>query len=144
MTEDDVYEGYHIPEGALVHGVQWAVHRGEELYPDGETFNPQRWLDPKYPTFKEPLDQYPNLKRFSAFGYGRRICPGLETAERSLFIQVACLAWACHISKKVDSTGKEIPVPWYEYTEGSNVAPKAFVFDLKARSQKRIDMMQQS
>ena len=127
-----------------MHGVQWAVHRGEELYPDGETFNPERWLDPRYPTFKEPLEQQPNLKRFSAFGYGRRICPGLETAERSFFIQVACLAWACHISKKIDSVGKEVPVAWYDYTEGSNVAPKPFVFDLKARSQDKIDIMQQS
>src|SRR6266536_6099925 len=55
LMKDDIYEGYHIPEGALVHGNQWAIHRDETLYPNPETFNPDRWLNPKYPTFKAPL-----------------------------------------------------------------------------------------
>lgn len=90
------------------------------------------------------MDTNPNIKRFSAFGFGRRICPGLETADRSLYIQIALLAWSCHITKKIDAFGKEISVPWYDYTEGSNVMPKKFDFDLKPRSQERMELIRAS
>ena len=144
MTENDAYDGYHIPKGALVHGNQWAVHREEKVYPEPEEFDPDRWLNEKSQVYKAPLETYPNIRRYSAFGFGRRICPGFETAERSLFIQVASLAWACQISKRVGLNGKEIEVPWYDPTEGSNVGPKPFVFDLRPRSEKRLSLMQQT
>jgi hypothetical protein len=109
-----------------------AIHREEALYPDPETFNPDRWLSPSYPTFREPLSKFPNLQNFSAFGFGRRICPGLNIAEKSLFLLTARLAWACNISKR---PGYE--VPWYDYTAGFNVQPKPFIFDLVARSKEK-------
>lgn len=144
LTEDDSYNGYFIPKGAIIHGNQWAIHREEALYPDGEVFNPGRFLKEGYPTYKTPLYTNPNIKRFSAFGFGRRICPGLETAERSLYIQIALLAWACNITKKLDASGKTIEVPWYDYTEGSNVMPNRFDFDLKSRSEERIRIIGES
>jgi hypothetical protein len=115
--------------------------RQESEYPDPETFRPDRWLDPKFPTYQEPLTQYPNLKRYSAFGFGRRICPGLESAERSLFIEVASMMWVCSIRKKKDQNGLEIPIPWYDYTTGNNTAPKKFQFDIEPRDQERLRMM---
>ena len=120
-----------------MHGNQWAIHREHSLYPDGETFYPSRYLETTWPTYKEPTETHPNIKRFSAFGFGRRICPGLETADRSLFIQIATLAWACDISKKVGPGGQEIPIDDSDYTEGSNVMPKPFEFELKPRSADR-------
>lgn len=71
LTKDDVYEGFLIPKGTNVHAVQWAIHRDPDLYPHGDSFMPQRWLESTFPTYQEPLDQYPNLAGFSAFGYGR-------------------------------------------------------------------------
>lgn len=137
LTRDDEYQGYHIPKGSFVHGNQWAIHREQSLYPDGETFDPSRFLETEWPTYKEPLETYPNIKRFSAFGFGRRICPGLETADRSLIIQIAILAWACDISKKVGLDGQEISIDDSDFTEGSNVMPKPFAFELKPRSADR-------
>ena len=99
------------------------------MYPCPEIFNPERWLSPDYPTFREPLTKYPNLQNFSAFGFGRRICPGMNIAEKSLHLLVARIAWACEIRKKPD-----IEIPWYDYTSGFNVQPKPFVFELKPRS----------
>jgi hypothetical protein len=137
LTKDDVYDGFFLPEGTNVHPNQWAIHREPALYPDGETFNPDRWLDPKFPTYKEPLTIYPNLTNFSAFGFGRRICPGIALAERSLNIFAARLAWACHISKKRGVDGEEIEVPSYDYRAGFSTQPNNFPFDLRVRGEGR-------
>jgi cytochrome P450 len=132
LTRDDVYEldgkKYFLKAGSAVHANQWAIHRDASLYPDAESFLPNRWLDPKYPTYKEPLEAYPNLQNFSAFGFGRRICPGLNIAERSLNILVARIAWASDIEGK---QGWDYEA--YEYTTGFNVQPKTFPFSLTAR-----------
>lgn len=141
-TKDDVYEGMFIPAGTNIHPNQWAIHRDPSLYPEPETFQPSRWLEPGYPTYREPLTQYPNITNYSAFGFGRRICPGQHIAERSLNILVARIAWACDIAKKVGPDGREIDVPLYDYVSGFNVQPKPFAFDLRVRSQKRWDVVQ--
>ncbi|PVH90895.1 cytochrome P450, partial [Periconia macrospinosa] len=133
VDKDDVYDGVFFPKGTNVHPNQWAIHREEALYPDSETFNPERWLSPSFPTYREPLSVYPNLQNFSAFGFGRRFCPGVNIAERSLNILTARIAWACHISKKKDEDGRDIDVPWYDYSAGFNVQPNWFPFALRPR-----------
>jgi cytochrome P450 len=119
LIKDDVYNGFFLPAGTNVHPAQWAIHREPSLYPDPETFNPSRWLSPDFPTtYREPLTTYPNLQNFCAFGFGRRICPGQNIAERSLYILTARIGWGCQISKKVEG-GKEVDAPWYDYTKVS-------------------------
>ncbi|KAH7085785.1 cytochrome P450 [Paraphoma chrysanthemicola] len=137
-TADDVYEGYFIPKGSLIHPNLWSIQRDPELYPDPDSFNPDRWLNPKFPTFKEPLSQYPNCQNYSVFGFGRRLCPGSNIAERSLNIIVARLSWACNITKAKDpKTGKKITPPSYDYTQGLNTEPRRFPFELACRSSER-------
>ncbi|KAL2836652.1 cytochrome P450 [Aspergillus pseudodeflectus] len=93
LTEDNIYNGCFFPKGTTVHANQWAIHRDPELYPDGDTFIPDRWLNPKYPTFREPLSKYPSLQNFSSFSFDRRICLGINIAERSLYILPARVMW---------------------------------------------------
>ncbi|OAL36788.1 hypothetical protein AYO20_03843 [Fonsecaea nubica] len=140
-TAADSYKGYYIPKGAIIHANQYAMFKDESVYPDPESYNPDRWLRPEFPTYQEPLTQFPNLKRYAAFGFGRRICPGLLAAERSLFIEVTMLMWACSVDKKLDSSGNVIPVPWYDYKPGNNTGPKPFDFTLKVRSEKRLSLL---
>ena len=62
-------------------------------------------------------------------------------AERSLFMQIASLSWACRISKKVVD-GQEVPVPYYDYTTGSQSFPKPFAFEVKPRDSRKLEMLQ--
>lgn len=70
------------------------------MYPDPETFNPLRWLKPDYPTYREPLTQFPTIINSSQFGYGRRLCQGQTVADEDLFIGIGSIAWLFNISKR--------------------------------------------
>ena len=65
-TQDDVYRGFFIPGGAIVIQNVWAISRDPSIYPDPETFNPDRFLkDGKInPLVLNPEDR--------VFGAGRR------------------------------------------------------------------------
>ncbi|KAI0480069.1 cytochrome P450 [Xylariaceae sp. FL0804] len=132
--KDDVYEGYFIPAGATIHALEWAITRDEATYPDGEAFNPARWLSPAYPaTYREPLTQHPNLHGFSQFGFGRRTCQGVPIVEQDLFLAMGGLAWAFDIRKKRLPDGSEVPVHWNDYTPLLIAKPAPFEFDVDVR-----------
>ena len=142
MIKDDVYQQYHIPAGAVIIPNQWAIFRDEEDYPNPDSFDPDRWLTPGYPTYQEPLTKYPNLARFAAFGHGRRICPGLEVSEKALFLEVASLYWACNIRPAKDANGRDVETPWYDYTGVAISTPRRFQFVVEEREEGRLAMMQ--
>ena len=64
--QDQIYRGYLIPAGATVIENVWAIFRDPKIYPDPETFNPDRFLkDGKIdPRVFNPEDR--------VFGAGRR------------------------------------------------------------------------
>jgi len=45
-----------------------------------------------------------------SFGGGRRICPGLHLAERSIFVNLARLLWGFELALAKDRDGNVIPV----------------------------------
>ncbi|KAL9078557.1 MAG: hypothetical protein Q9157_002515 [Trypethelium eluteriae] len=69
------------------------------MFPDPEAYNPMRWLDPAYSTFKEDLTVHPTITQYSQFGYGRRVCQGQEVTEADMFVGVGAMAWLFNISK---------------------------------------------
>ena len=104
------------------------------MYPDPETFNPLRWLDPAYPTYKEPLTEYPTIINSSQFGYGRRLCQGQTVAYRDLLIGIAAIAWLFDIKKDSSSHGyTDLPLPSGEDVEK---APVVIEEPLLRKSQK--------
>ncbi|KAG8788910.1 hypothetical protein FRC12_014072 [Ceratobasidium sp. 428] len=94
-TQDDVYRDYSIPKGAIVIGNVWAMSRNEQVYPNPEVFNPDRFSDPTVPCVP-------------AFGFGRRLCPGMHYAEASIFIAVVSLLASYKITPAKDQDGKDI------------------------------------
>ncbi|QRW13590.1 cytochrome P450 family protein [Ceratobasidium sp. AG-Ba] len=91
-SEDNEYHGYLIPEGAIIFGNVWAISRNEDVYPDPETFNPDRFLDP-------------NLPPAPVFGWGRRVCPGMYYSDSSLFLVIVSMLAAYNIVPPKDEAG---------------------------------------
>jgi cytochrome P450 len=112
---DDVYDGYLLPRGAIVLANVWFVSilhilssdgdhfsyryilHDPRTYPDPHTFRPERFLGTK----PEPDPRW-------AFGFGRRVCPGRQLADASVFLTIACTLATLRISKAVDKGGAEI------------------------------------
>jgi cytochrome P450 len=107
------------------------------MYPKADWFKPDRWLDPAYPTYREPLTTYPRLEGHSQFGYGRRICMGVDIVSHELFLVCGALAWAYNLKKKIGEDEREIQVPDMEYSSLLISKPDWHEFDLSVRSEKR-------
>ena len=76
-----------------------AISRDPDLYPDPEAFNPLRWVKPEYPTYQEPLTQFPTIINSTQFGYGRRTCTGQQVADEDMLIGIGSIAWLFDIKK---------------------------------------------
>lgn len=131
-TENIDYNGLHIPEGSfLLPAVWWFLH-DPEVYTDPESFDPDRFLEPR----NEP-DPMPE-----AFGYGRRICPGRFFADSSLYLNIAQSLAAFNIMKAVGKDGKEIEVN-VKPRPGILTYPTKFEFQIKPRSEKHVELIRQ-
>lgn len=95
-----------------------------------------------FPTYREPLTEYPNLKGYSQFGFGRRTCQGVDIVEQELFLVMGGLAWAFDIRKKKSKFGYEVPVPMDKYTSLLIAKPEKMAFEMKPVSQDRVQMIE--
>ncbi|KAF9456686.1 cytochrome P450 [Collybia nuda] len=108
LTQDDVYDGFFLPEGAIVFANTWGIFHDPDIYPSHADFIPERFLSP------ENSDVNPDPRPF-AFGYGRRVCPGKHLADASLFMLVASTLSMFKISPAKDKNEMPIiPVPNYQ------------------------------
>ncbi|KDQ65052.1 hypothetical protein JAAARDRAFT_146391, partial [Jaapia argillacea MUCL 33604] len=121
-TKDIIWKNYVIPAGATVAGNHWSIGRDPEVFPDPETFNPQRWIN-KDGNIRDDI-------RYFNFGFGRRVCVGQHVANRSLFINTALLLWAFTISQNPAK-----PIDTLAFTNTANVHPLPF----EAKFEPRID-----
>lgn len=134
VTEDDDYEGYYIPKGSVVHIIEEALSHDSELYPEPEKYNPERWLNPAFPSYQAPLTVHPRLMGFSGFGSGRRVCPGIDLTEAELLIACGSLIQNFELSPSIDPVTGEKKWP-DSNNRNSNVigGPTHFDFNLQAR-----------
>ncbi|KAK3682632.1 cytochrome P450 [Podospora appendiculata] len=75
-------DGYFVPEGTVVSCQAYSVQRiDREVFPDPNTFNPDRWLDPKGDAERK--------RQFFAFANGGRGCVGkhLALAEMKMLLR---------------------------------------------------------
>ncbi|KAL0571765.1 hypothetical protein V5O48_010194 [Marasmius crinis-equi] len=142
-TETTTYNGYIIPEGAIVFGNVLTLHLDESHYENPLSFNPDRWLSSS--DSSSPVrwgSSGPNKDRdHYVFGWGRRFCMGTYIAEASLFIVVARIIWGLEIlgpASKLD--------PWDEenYTPGFVTNAVPFNVSFKPRSDRRAEVIKQA
>ncbi|CAE6532763.1 unnamed protein product, partial [Rhizoctonia solani] len=69
---------YRIPARTAVIANVWKIMHNPEVYPDPEKFVPERFIGENPPPFPENY----------AFGFGRRICPGMHVAQQSMWLSI--------------------------------------------------------
>ncbi|KAF8217749.1 cytochrome P450 [Mycena galopus ATCC 62051] len=124
VTQDDEYRGYTIEKGSIVWANIWAILHDEKIFPEPFTFRPERYLT---------NDDEANSTVAAAFGFGRRVCPGMHIAENSVFIAIATILCIFRISKSVDEQGKVVE-PVVEY-DGFISHPRPFKCKIELRSE---------
>ncbi|TFY82801.1 hypothetical protein EWM64_g1209 [Hericium alpestre] len=133
VTQDDEYEGYHIPRGASLisvfndHFPNRAMLHDPEKYPDPHAFKPERFLREDGTLNNDDVQ--------IAFGFGRRICPGIHIARSSLWIMIASLLATFRIEPAKDAAGREIPIN-EDRVEGIVSTPVGFECSIVPRDAK--------
>lgn len=75
------------------------------------------------------------------FGAGRRICPGMDIADRSLFLAVSRLLWAFQFEKAEDENGRKITPEARAVTQGSLVQPLPFPANIIPRTRMHAEVV---
>lgn len=84
--EDSTLCGRRIPAKTVVFLNFWAVHQDENLYPDAQTFNPDRWMPDPAAKLSERKFEY------FAFSVGPQSCIGKHFAHMEMQVALARLA----------------------------------------------------
>ncbi|KAI0016108.1 cytochrome P450 [Xylariomycetidae sp. FL0641] len=135
MEEDDVFQGYFLPKGTRILPLDWAFLRNPAKYPDPENFRPERWLEPGWPTYQEPLTQYPTIKGMTSFGWGQRQCLGQTLTQDELIVACGALCWCFNLKhKKNPKTGVHLPVPLNKSNSLLIIKPDPFEMAFEPRS----------
>lgn len=126
VTQDDNYRGYTIPKGAVVWANIWSILHDESIFPEPHEFKPERFFYQE-----KPLERISDPSLL-AFGFGRRICPGMHLVDNSIFITVASILAVFDITKACDRNGEEI-TPHVDYS-GFISHPRPFQCCIRPRS----------
>ncbi|KAG7085838.1 hypothetical protein E1B28_003375 [Marasmius oreades] len=132
-TEDGIIAGQFIPKGSLIIVNLWNMTHDPDTYPNPFEFDPDRFLStPGKPVQKDP--------RQICFGFGRRICPGLNLAEASVWLCIVMSLAVLDIKPVMGEDGKPI-IPELENTNGTISHPVPFKYNVKPRSEKAMALI---
>jgi hypothetical protein len=103
------------------------------IHDDPTTFNPSRYLDKPLSAAEYINVNDPYQRDHFTYGAGRRVCPGVHVAERSLFINIVRTLWGFNIEKSRDKAGNVVE-PETEMAPGFLSVPKPFKAHITVRS----------
>ncbi|KAF9003579.1 cytochrome P450 [Cyathus striatus] len=130
-SSDDIYNGYLIPAGSTLIPNVWAILHDEKVFPDHESFIPERFL--KY-------DEVAEARLEVAWGYGRRVCSGRYMAFSTVWIALASILAVYDISKPLDENGHVIQ-PSHKYSSSILPSPSPFKAVFKPRNKACEDLI---
>ncbi|TFK36285.1 cytochrome P450 [Crucibulum laeve] len=126
-SNDDEYDGFFIPKGAIVIGNGWSILHDPEVFKNPEEYNPARYLKDGI------LDPNARNPEVAAFGFGRRICAGRYMSDNSLYALVTSVLSVYNITPPLDEAGKPMQLK-AEVTTGLLSYPLPFKCIIKPRS----------
>lgn len=114
-----------------------------EKYPYAEHYRPDRYLDPSFPTYQEPLTRYPNFregKSMHTFGWGRRSCLGQLLVDDEMFVAAAAACWAFDMGpRKCPVTGEDVVFDTQATNANVILEPVPFPMEFRVRGERRAE-----
>ncbi|KAH6893742.1 cytochrome P450 98A3 [Coprinopsis sp. MPI-PUGE-AT-0042] len=104
--EEEEFNRWRIPAKTVVLPNSWAIMHDADLFDDPMGFNPERYLKDGQ-VIDDPSILDPEA---SAFGYGRRICPGRHVFHDSLGLVAASVLMCFNLEAPTDEFGNLIPL----------------------------------
>ncbi|KAI0278749.1 cytochrome P450 [Russula aff. rugulosa BPL654] len=130
-SEDDIYNGFFVPKGAVVMTNIWAVLHDPDIYPDPDSFKPERFINEDGSLRDDPV-------LTTAFGFGKRICPGRHLADGTIFIVIASLLSVFNIKKGNNTNGTADDYP---FTGNGINRPCPFAYSIIPRDTKAEELI---
>ncbi|KAI8304093.1 hypothetical protein K4K59_012912 [Colletotrichum sp. SAR11_240] len=141
------FNGVKIEKGTIILACEWNINRVREKYPDPDHYRPDRYLEPGFPTYQEPLSRYPNFRDgvgMHTFGWGRRTCLGQNLVDDEMFVAGAAVCWAFDMGlKKCPATGKDVTFDTEATNSNVILEPLPFPMQFKVRSSERAQTLLQ-
>lgn len=138
-TQDDYYDGFLIPKNAGVMNNVWTINMDPQRHPEPRRFNPDRYASDTLSLADSAANPDPTKRDHFTFGAGRRICPGMHVAERSLFLGMARMLWAFNFDAPRDAQGNPILPDPDRLTQGFVCLPEDFAVKIEPRSKERAE-----
>ncbi|CAO3698961.1 unnamed protein product [Rhizopus stolonifer] len=115
-SEDVSVNGYFIPKGTILISSMLAMHSNPDFYDKPEEFRPERFLNN---TIRMGAAANAKIedRDFFAFGWGRRICPGIHLAEIELFNFYVRFFSKYTIAPELDSQGNPVHINLNDYID---------------------------
>ncbi len=110
--------------------------------PNPRRFDPSRHADDTLSLYDSAVNPDPSKRDQFTFGAGRRICPGMHVAERSLFLGMSRMLWAFKIAPKKDAEGQDILPDQDRFTQGFVCMPEEFEAEITLRDPRRREMVE--
>ncbi|KAK0385962.1 hypothetical protein NLU13_7136 [Sarocladium strictum] len=131
-TADHVYKGMFIPKGSTIIAPLWTIHLNEADFPEPHEFRPERFMEER---------PYPGPWGHSAFGWGRRVCPGMHLGASSVTLNIARILWGFDVTPAKDEKNRDVDVDIFAYSDGFNSSPLPFPCTITARSEEHADVI---
>jgi cytochrome P450 len=89
LNRDETLGGHALPEGAIVFGNLWVLHRHRKLWEQPDAFVPDRFL----PGARETIGRF----QYLPFGLGPHVCIGARFAQLEGVVLAALVARTAHL-----------------------------------------------
>lgn len=136
-TADDRYKDFLIPKGAGVMNNAWAINMDPSRAPSPRSFDPGRHKEDQLSLYDSASNPDGTKRDQFTFGAGRRICPGMHVAERSLFLGISRMLWAFDILPAIGPDGETVLPDQEKLTQGFVCMPELFPARIAPRSPER-------